>query len=90
MTVEVRIPSMLQKYTGGARILAADGATVGDVIAALERTYPGIRDQLLEDGAMRRFVNIFLNDEDIRFLDQLNTRLADGDSLAILPALAGG
>lgn len=90
MAVQVRVPSLLQKFTGGAKLLQYDGATIADLITSIDRDHPGFRDQLLEHGELRRFVNIFLNDEDIRFLEQLNTPLADGDVIAILPALAGG
>jgi len=88
--VHVRLPSMLQKFAGGAKVVQAEALTVGALIASLEASYPGIRGQIMEDNELRRFVNIFLNDEDIRFLDSLNTPLKDGDVLAILPALAGG
>lgn len=90
MPVEVRVPSMLQKFTDGQKSVQLESANVGDLLASLERSYPGIGDQLLEQGELRRFVNIFLNDEDIRFLEGLETTLSDGDVLAILPALAGG
>ncbi|PZC43191.1 MAG: Molybdopterin converting factor, small subunit [Chloroflexi bacterium] len=95
MTVEVRVPSILQKFTEGQKTLSyadphAGGATVGGLLATIDAKYPGFRDQLIEDGEMRRFVNIFRNDEDIRFLERMDTALEDGDVIAILPALAGG
>lgn len=90
MSVEVRVPSMLQKFTEGQKSVQLESANVGELLASLEDSYPGIGNQLLEQGELRRFVNIFLNDEDIRFLDGLETLLSDGDVLAILPALAGG
>ena len=90
MPVEVRIPSVLQKLTGGQKRLQYEGATVDELLDAIDGDYPGFRDQLVENGALRRFVNIFLNDEDVRFLQQLKTPLKDGDTVAILPALAGG
>lgn len=90
MSVEVRVPSMLQKFTEGQKSVQLESANVGELLASLEDSYPGIGNQLLEQGELRRFVNIFLNDEDIRFLDGLETSLSDGDVLAILPALAGG
>lgn len=90
MPVEVRIPSMLQKFTDGEKTLRYESPTVGALIRSIEQDHPGIGEQLLEDGELRRFVNIFLNDEDIRFLDKMETKLQDGDVLAILPALAGG
>ncbi len=90
MPVEVRVPSMLQKFTDGEKLVRLESADVGELLASLEQAYPGIGAQLLEQGELRRFVNIFLNDEDIRFLDGMQTPLSDGDVLAILPALAGG
>ncbi len=90
MPVEVRIPSMLQKFTNGERKLQYDSDTVGNLLSSIERDHPGIGHQLMEEGELRRFVNIFLNDEDIRFLDKMDTTVNDGDILAILPALAGG
>ena len=90
MPVEVRVPSMLQKFTEGQKSVQLESANVAELISSLEHSYPGIGDQLLEQGELRRFVNIFLNDEDIRFLDGMDTALNDGDVLAILPALAGG
>jgi molybdopterin converting factor small subunit len=88
--VEVRIPSMLQKFTGGERLLQYESKTVATLLVSIEEDHPGIGDQLMEEGELRRFVNIFLNDEDIRFLNKMDTELNDGDVLAILPALAGG
>ncbi len=90
MPVEVRIPSMLQKFTGGEKLLQYESKTVGTLLVSIEEDHPGIGDQLMEEGELRRFVNIFLNDEDIRFLNKMDTELNDGDVLAILPALAGG
>ena len=90
MAVEVRVPSMLQKFTDGEKKVQIESASIGEMLTTLETSYPGIGDQLMEDGELRRFVNIYLNDEDIRFLDGMDTSLADGDVLAILPALAGG
>ena len=90
MAVEVRVTSMLQRLVGGKSVVG-EGATVGELLANLEAAHPGFRDQITgEDGELHRFVNIYLNDEDIRYLDALNTRLRDGDVLSILPALAGG
>ena len=90
MAIEVRIPSMLLKFTNGEKKLQYDSPNVGALLSSIERDHPGVGDQLMEDGELRRFVNIFLNDEDIRFLDRMETKLNDGDVLAILPALAGG
>ena len=90
MPVEVRVPSMLQKFTAGERLVQLESASVAELLGSLERSYPGIGGQLMDQGELRRFVNIYLNDEDIRFLDGMQTALNDGDVLAILPALAGG
>ncbi|MDP2663149.1 MAG: ubiquitin-like small modifier protein 1 [Dehalococcoidia bacterium] len=91
MTVEVQIPAVLKKLTGGAKSVKGDGQTVRDLLENLDKDYPGIRQQLTgADGQLHRFVNIYLNDEDIRFLQQLDTALKDGDVLSILPAIAGG
>jgi MoaD family protein len=90
MTVEVKVTATLQKMVGGQRVIQADGATVGEVIDDLDRKHPGIKDMVMVDGQIHRFVNIYLNDEDVRFLSQLDTPLKEGDVLSILPALAGG
>ena len=90
MVVEVRVPSMLQKFTEGEKVVEVASGTVGEMLSTLEETYPGIGEQLLEDGQLRRFVNLFLNDEDVRFMQEMETPLQDGDVIAILPALAGG
>lgn len=91
MTVEVRVPTVLRKHTGGERVVQTQGGTVAAIIDQLERQFPGFKGDLVDDeGQMRRFVNIYVNDEDIRYLDRLETKLADGDRLAILPAVAGG
>jgi MoaD family protein len=90
MAVEVRVTSTLQRLVG-AKSVMSEGATVEELLANLETAHPGFREQITaEDGQLHRFVNIFLNDEDIRYLDALDTRLQDGDVLSILPALAGG
>ena len=82
---------MLRKHTGGARVTQAQGATVAAVLEDLERQFPGLKQELLnDDGQMRQFVNVYVNDEDIRYLDRLQTAVADGDQVAILPAVAGG
>jgi MoaD family protein len=90
MTVEVKVTATLQKMVGGARVIEGEGTTVGEVIDDLEKKHPGIKDMVMVDGEIHRFVNIYLNDEDVRFLEQLNTPLKEGDVLSILPALAGG
>ena len=90
MTVEVRLTANLQKFVGGQRSVQAQGTTVRQLLDDLNRRYPGLKGQLVTDGQLHRFVNIYLNDEDIRFLAQLDTPLKEGDVLSILPALAGG
>ena len=90
MPVEVKVTATLQKMVGGQRVIEGEGSTVGEVIDDLERKHPGIKDMVMVDGQIHRFVNIYLNDEDVRFLSQLDTPLKEGDVLSILPALAGG
>lgn len=87
----VRIPTPLRKLTEGKEEVTASGATIGEVIASLEQSYPGIKARICDDsGQVRRFVNIFANDEDIRFLQHLDTPVAEGDEISIVPAIAGG
>jgi molybdopterin synthase sulfur carrier subunit len=90
MAIEVRIPTILRTYTGGERAVSSQGATVAELIDQLEADYEGIKDRLVENGEARRFVNIYVNDEDIRFTGALATELSDGDTVVILPAVAGG
>jgi len=90
MAVEVSIPTILRSYTDGAKAAEASGATLDAAFADLETRHPGLRERLVEDGALRRFVNVYVNDEDVRFLSGLATPLADGDTVTILPAVAGG
>jgi molybdopterin synthase sulfur carrier subunit len=90
MAVTVRIPTPLRTLTGGADEVPADGGTVAEVIESLEANHPGMKDRLCDDKGVRRFVNLYANDEDIRFLDNLETTLKDGDTLSIVPAIAGG
>ena len=91
-TVEtiVRIPTPLRALTGGADEVKAAGKTVAQVIEDLEKRYPGVRDRLLDDKGVRRFVNIFVGEDDIRFLDGLKTELKGGEQISIVPAIAGG
>lgn len=87
----VRIPTPLRKYTQGQEQVSVAGARVADVVADLEKNYPGIRERILDDaGKVRRFVNIFVDDEDIRFLDNLDTPVGDDAEVSIVPAIAGG
>jgi len=90
MAVTVRIPTPLRTLTGGADEVSVDGGTVSQVIESLEASHPGMKDRLCDEKGVRRFVNIYANDEDIRFLDNLETTLNEGDTLSIVPAIAGG
>jgi len=91
MTIKVRIPTPLRTLTGGKDEVTAEGATVRAAIDHMEAQFPGIRDRLCDEKGVRRFVNIFLNEEDdIRFREGLDTKLAAGDTLQIVPAIAGG
>jgi molybdopterin converting factor small subunit len=90
MAIEVRIPTILRTYTDGEKSVTAQGDTLAAVIDDLEANHAGIQDRLVEDGKLRRFVNVYLNDEDVRFLDGITTELGDGDNVTILPAVAGG
>ncbi|MFI7451718.1 MoaD/ThiS family protein [Nonomuraea sp. NPDC049714] len=90
MAIEVRIPTILRSYTDGAKAVDAEGATLDELIANLESRHPGIKDRLVDQGALRRFVNVYLNDEDVRFLGGLGTPVSDGDTVTVLPAVAGG
>ncbi len=88
--VTVRIPTPLRTLTGGADEVKAHGATVGAVIEDLERRHPGVKDRLLDEKGVRRFINLYVGDEDIRFLEGLGTELKGGEQLSIVPAIAGG
>jgi molybdopterin synthase sulfur carrier subunit len=90
MSVEVRIPTILRPYTGGEKNVAGEGADLRALIANLDSRYPGIAERLVDEQGLRRFINVYLNDEDVRFLGGLDTGVADGDSVTILPAVAGG
>ncbi len=90
MPSTVRIPTPLRTLTGGNDEVSANGETLSAVIVDLEANYPGIKDRLLDDKGVRRFVNIFVGDEDVRFLDGLSTAIKDGDKISIVPAIAGG
>jgi molybdopterin synthase sulfur carrier subunit len=92
MTMEtiVRIPAPLRTLTGGHDEVSASGATVGEVIEDLEKRHPGVKDRLLDEKGVRRFINIYVGEEDVRFLDGLKTALKSGDQISIVPAIAGG
>jgi molybdopterin synthase sulfur carrier subunit len=91
VSATVRIPTQLRNLAGGSAEVKVDGDTVGAVLADLERAHPGFRERLFDDaGRLRRFVNVFVADEDVRFLDGLDTVVADGDTVSIVPAVAGG
>jgi len=91
MSVRVKLPTILRKHAGGEARVDADGATLRDLLGDLEGRYPGItKNVLTEDGGLHRFINIYVNDEDVRYLGSLETELKDGDTVSILPAVAGG
>ncbi|MEI6230145.1 MAG: MoaD/ThiS family protein [Actinomycetes bacterium] len=90
MAIEVRIPTILRTYTDGAKLVEGSGATLAEVLADLETRHTGIHERIVDESGLRRFVNIYLNDEDVRFLDGINTAVNDGDVVTILPAVAGG
>lgn len=90
MAIEVRIPTILRGYTGGEKTVTGEGATLGELFDNLESRHAGIHDRLVDGGELRRFVNVYLNDEDVRFLKGISTELTDGDNVTILPAVAGG
>jgi sulfur-carrier protein len=91
MSVTVRIPTQLRTLTGGTGELTLEGSTVGEVLKALDAAHPGMADRLFdESGSLRRFVNVFLDDEDVRFLDALDTPVSNGQTVSIVPAVAGG
>ena len=91
MAIEVRIPTILRTYTGGAKAVDGSGATLDELLSNLDKDHSGLRDRLVDDGGkLRRFVNVYLNDEDVRFLGALETPVKDGDTVTVLPAVAGG
>jgi molybdopterin synthase sulfur carrier subunit len=97
MAVEVRIPTILRTYTGGAKAVSAEGASLSAVIDDLDANHPGIKGRLVEaangsgaGGVLRRFVNVYVNDEDVRFIGGLDAPVSDGDQVVVLPAVAGG
>jgi molybdopterin synthase sulfur carrier subunit len=91
MAIEVRIPTILRNHTGGEKAVEGKGDTLGDLFSDLDARHSGLRDRLVgTDGALNRFVNVYLNDEDVRFLGGIETPVGDGDVVTILPAVAGG
>jgi molybdopterin synthase sulfur carrier subunit len=91
MAVEVRLPTLLRQHTGGDASVSVEGATVGEVFSELVERYPGLAGQLVDENrGLHKFVNVYRNDDDIRYLEQLDTKLSDGDVISILPAVAGG
>jgi molybdopterin converting factor small subunit len=91
MSVSVRIPTILRTYTDGASEVTVDGTTLAEVLDSLESSYPGIRGRILDDqGALRRFVNVYVGNDDVRFLDSLGTSTPEGAQVSVIPAVAGG
>ena len=91
MSVLVKIPTVLRKHTNGEASVDADGATIADLIEDISSRYPEFRAKVLaDDGQLHRFINVYANDEDVRYLEGLETKVSDGDTVAILPAVAGG
>lgn len=91
MSVQVRIPTPLRKFTGGRDTVEAEGSSIGAVLADLDAKHPGLRERICEaDGSIRRFVNLYINGDDIRFLESLQSPVKDGDEISIVPAIAGG
>jgi MoaD family protein len=90
MAIEVRIPTILRNYTGGAKSVEGSGDTLAELLADLESRHGGLQERLVDDAGLRRFVNVYLNDEDVRFLGGLSAPVKDGDTITVLPAVAGG
>jgi sulfur-carrier protein len=90
MAIEVRIPTILRSYTGGAKAVEGSGATLDELLNDLDASHGGLRERLVDGEKLRRFVNVYLNDEDVRFLGGLETPVKDGDTVTVLPAVAGG
>ena len=91
MSVQVRLPTVLRPHAGGSATVEAEGETVGQIVESLVATYPAMAGQIVtEDGNLHKFVNVYKNDDDIRYLDKLDTKVTDGDVVSILPAVAGG
>ena len=91
MNTQVRIPTPLRKLTNDQEVVPAEGATIGEILSNLDKSFPGLIERICDqDGNVRRFVNIFVNDEDIRFLAEQATAVKEGDEISIVPAIAGG
>jgi MoaD family protein len=91
VSVDVRLPTVLRAHAGGRAIVKVSGSTIGEVLTSLVAEHPGMSGQVLnEDGTLHRFVNVYVNDDDVRYLSQLDTPVKDGDEISILPAVAGG
>lgn len=90
MSVKVHIPTPMRQHTEGQAVVEVGGASVLDVLTQLSTKYPGVQARIFDNGQVRRFVNVYLNDEDVRYLDSLQTAVKDGDELSIIPAVAGG
>jgi MoaD family protein len=91
MAIDVRIPTILRTYTGGQKAVEGAGDTINELLSDLDAKYPGLRGRLVtEEGGLHRFVNVYVNDEDVRFLGALDAKVNDGDTVTILPAVAGG
>ena len=90
MAVTVRIPTTMRPLAGGASSVEVEAGTLADVIKSLDHAHAGLADRLLDDGALRKFVNVFVDDDDVRYLDGLDTEVADGVTVSIIPAVAGG
>ncbi|MFY0405705.1 MoaD family protein [Solicola sp. PLA-1-18] len=90
MAIEVRVPTILRTYTGGEKAVQTSGATLSEAIDQLEADHSGLKERLVEGGQVRKFINVYVNDEDVRFSGGMETPLSDGDTVVILPAVAGG
>ena len=90
MAIEVRVPTILRTYTGGEKAVTAQGGTLAQLIDDVDASNPGVKERLVDESGIRRFINVYVNDEDVRFTGGLDTAIADGDTVVILPAVAGG
>lgn len=91
MAVEVRIPTVFRRFTDNEAVLSVEGGTIADVIDQIEARHPGFKEQLMTgEGELHRFVNVYVNDEDARYLDKLDTKVSEGDTVSLLPSVAGG